>query len=106
MRIATVTLALPLDTPLPVIAGKWRIMLDGILAEYTRDELELCLLLADIWTKEAEDDTVTIDNCGIGAVAGGAAHLRGVFPERGHLGDGAPAKRESAGGLSLDAETD
>ena len=48
------TLAFPGDTPMVFIAGKhWR---DGgeIVGRFEREELELCLLIADVWTEDRE----------------------------------------------------
>ena len=46
------TLAFPGDTPMVFIAGQhWR---DGaeIVGRFERDELEICIWLADIWTED------------------------------------------------------
>ena len=46
------TLAFPAATPMVFIAGQhWR---DGaeIVGRFGREELELCLLIADVWTED------------------------------------------------------
>ena len=44
------TLELPADATLPTIHGKWeRTEGGGISATYTKDELAMCLWLANIW---------------------------------------------------------
>ena len=51
----TVTLAFPASTPMAFIHGQhWR---DGaeIVGRFERDELELCMWIADVW---AEDRTM------------------------------------------------
>ena len=48
------TLAFPASTPMVFIAGQhWQ---DGgeIVGRFERDELEVCLLIADIWTEDRE----------------------------------------------------
>ena len=48
------TLAFPAETPMVFIAGKhWQVG-DEIVGRFERDELEICIWLADIWTEDRE----------------------------------------------------
>ena len=48
------TLAFPSSTPMVFIAGQhWQVG-DEIVGRFERDELEICIWLADIWTEDRE----------------------------------------------------